>query len=427
MARPFFRLELLSTLTFAVALAMIEGGIISVFTKKTFHGVVSEGQLNFFVAFLGATPELANILSFIWSWKGQGKRKIPFINALQVATISLIALLAIVPHSIFGLWLIVFLALTARICWSGIITIRPTVWRANYSRAFRARVVARLSTGQMLVAATLGIALGAMLDRNPDTYHLIVPAAGFIGLIAVWATSRLRVRRESRLLALECSGSRAMTPWGSLAVVVRVLRNDPWYARFMRCMFLLGVGNLMLTPIMVITLAEQFNAGYLKSILISSAIPALTMPLALPIWSRLLDRAHVVRFRALHSWTFVAASIVLTIAVGFNIPWLLFVGAVLQGIGFAGGTLAWNLGHVDFAPPSQTSQYMATHVTLNGVRGLIAPFVAVFLYEAAKKAGLDASLIVLLIASFMSMLGALGFVRLRAAMGPMIDQVSRTT
>lgn len=427
MVRPLFRLELTTTICFTIVIAVIEGGVISVFAKQSFEDVTPRHQLNLFVAFLGATPELANILSFLWSWLGQGRRKIVLINWLQVAVIASVAALALLPTNYAGLWMLAILAFLARTCWSGIITIRPTVWRANYDRATRARVVANLSTAQMLVAASMGIALGALLDVDPQFYHLVVPAAAAIGLFAVYSTNRLRVRHESRLRAQECSDSSALSPLQSATVVVRVLKADRWYRRFMGCMFLLGMGNIMLTPILVITLADRFQLGYLNSILITSAIPALITPLAIPMWSRMLDRAHVVRFRAIQSWTFVGASLIMAIAVYFEIRELLFLSAALQGVGYAGGALAWNLGHVDFAPPSQTSQYMATHVTLNGVRGLIAPFASVFLYEAARAAELPipAGVVVILIACGLAALGALGFSRLHGDMGPLTQAINR--
>lgn len=426
MVRPLFRLELITTICFTFTIAVIEGGVISVFTKQTFEPVTPRSQLNLFVAFLGATPELANILSFLWSWLSQGRRKIFLINWLQVAVIGAVASLAIVPTSYLGLWMLAIIAFIARTCWSGIITIRPTVWRANYDRAARARVVASLSTAQMLIAATMGIALGALLDVDPEFYHLVVPGAAAVGLIAVYATNRLRVRHESRLRAQERHDAGALTPMQSATVVVRVLRADRWYRRFMGCMFLLGLGNLMLPPILVIILADRFQVGYLNSILITSAIPALITPLAIPMWSRMLDRAHVVRFRAIQSWTFVGASLIMAVAAYFEIRELLFLSAALQGVGYAGGALAWNLGHVDFAPPSQTSQYMATHVTLNGVRGLIAPFASVFLYEAARAAGFHTpGVVAILIASGLAALGALGFSRLHVDMGPLAQRVNR--
>ncbi|MFM7806968.1 MAG: hypothetical protein ACKPEA_03445, partial [Planctomycetota bacterium] len=75
--------------------------------------------------------------------------------------------------------------------------------------------------------------------------------------------------------------------------------------------------------------------------------------------------------------------------------------------------LAWNIGHQDFAPPERDAEYMAVHVTLNGIRGLIAPFLAVGLYEGLKAWGLAPW--TFFICTLINVVGAWGFVMLRKA------------
>ena len=108
------------------------------------------------------------------------------------------------------------------------------------------------------------------------------------------------------------------------------------------------------------------------------------MTLTIPLWARLLDRSHIIRFRMYHSWWFVAATaavLIAAVSVETDLRWMLWVAAVLKGVAFGGGVLAWNLGHNDFAPKAMTSQYMGVHVTLTGIRGLLAPVAAVAMYE----------------------------------------------
>ncbi len=427
LARRSYALEFTATFFFAIALAMVEGGIVSVFAKNTFSGVVETRQLNLTVAFLGAVAELANLLSFIWSGLSHGRPKVKFINWLQVATIVSIGLIAFLPRSPAGLYLLAAAVFIARVCWSGIITIRPTVWRANYPRSFRARVVGKLSSVQMLVVAVVGAALGMALDLDDRYYKIAVPIYAVIALGAVATYSQIRVRREDGLIRDEKAGSgpAVLKPWQGPLIMWRVLRRDRFYAQFQWNMFVLGIGNLMLTPILVITLSDRFRLDYFASILIASSIPAVTILVSLPFWSRLLDRWHVVKFRSVHSWTFVASGAVILLASWLQRVELMYLGAALQGIGFGGGALAWNLGHVDFAPPQETSQYMATHVTLNGIRGLLGPFFAVGVYEWFKAQQLPAATLVFAIALVFTIAGAVGFVRLRVRMGALARPAAR--
>lgn len=421
MARPAYKRDLATIVFFSMTLAAVDNAFVSVYVKQTYAGVAPDVLLNFIVAIVGSASEIANILSFFWVTASHGVRKVPFINGLQLAVILLVAALALVPHSVPGLLVLAGIIMAARVCWSGVILLRPTVWRANYHRE-RAAIVGRFSSVQQVIVATVGVALGLFLDRNPEVFRAAAPAAALLGLVAVAATRGLRVRREKSLLAAErdpAVGRRVGRPWQGPAIVWKVLRKDARFAQFMGCMFLLGFGNIMIVPILVIVLRDQFSFGYLASIVLISTIPYLLMPLAVPMWARLLDRAHVVRFRAIHSWSFCGAAVCFMLGVIVHAPVMLVVGSVLLAVGYGGGSIAWNLGHVDFSPPAETSQYMATHVTLNGVRGLLAPLFAVAMYERLRAWDLDvreSASMVLAVAVVLAIAGAAGFVWLNRSM-----------
>lgn len=439
MTRRSYRLELTSTFFFSIALACVEGGVVSVFTKNTFEGVVAPRSLNLAVAVVGAAPELANIVSFAWTQVAHGRPKVPLVNSLQLGLIAMVFALAFIPTSVLGLWLMVGAVLLARVFWSGMITIRPTIWKANYGREVRARIIGKFSSVQVLTIASMGILLGSILDYDARAIRFTAPLAAGFGLIAFFAYRTLRMRRHTSSLKDErADQSNVLPPWQGPLIVWRVLRRDRDFARFMLWMFVLGFSNLMIAPMLAISLAERFGVGYLAGILITSSIPALTMFLTIPLWARVLARAHVVRFRAYHSWIFVLSGVVIALAALFESLPLMFLGAVLQGVGYGGGTLAWNLGHVDFAPPTQASQYMATHVTLNGLRGLLAPFATVALYTWLKGQawgrdengdpellGPDAAVPVFWIAAALAIVGASGFIHLYRAMGAKAHSISR--
>lgn len=425
-ARRSYTLELITVVCFSATLGIVEGGVISNIAKRRFERVLEEESLNFYVALLFAAPDLANILSFFWSGLGHGRPKIPLINALQLSVILLIALMALTPVSGLGLFCMVAIVILARVCWSGIITLRPTVWRSNYPAVMRAAAVGNFQTMQYIMAGIVGVVVGSVLNVHPEHFWLLVLCVASVGFGAFFATRKQRVRRETRMLRAELDSAPVMKPWQGPAVVWRVLRKDPMWARFMLWMFVLGLGNMLMGPTLAIVLRDQFQLGYLRSILITSSIMALVMPLSIPMWARYLDRSHVVQFRAKQTWMFVLSASTACLGVIFHRVELLYLTAALQGVAYGGGTLAWNLGHVDFAPPTHTSQYMASHVTLNGIRGLLAPFVAVGLYNGAFMAGwtalgmnvtTTAAALVLAVSAVMCAIGAAGFGSLLTRMG----------
>jgi len=377
---------------------------------------VGARALNFAVAVLTASTAAANVVSFVWARLSHGREKVRFVNTLQIVMIALVALIGLAPRSGGGLIFIVLAVIAARLCWAGFITVRATIWSRNYERIDRARLAGRIATVQVLTAAILGVGLGAVMEMNPSAFRFLFPVGGVVALGGAWCWSRIRVRRGRALIRDELAGGKADGPSLSPLDVVRILRADPLYARFMLCMFLLGLGNLTVSAPLIIILREQFQMGYQGGIIVANSLPLAMMPLSIPLWRRLLDRVHVIRFRAVHSWVFVVAAIILLAGVALHAAWLLFIATALQGLAFGGGVLAWNLGHLDFAPAHRATQYMGVHVTLTGARGLIAPFIGVGLYDYVKTlaAASDdptrhASIAVFSLCLLLSLAGAIGF------------------
>ena len=140
------------------------------------------------------------------------------------------------------------------------------------------------------------------------------------------------------------------------------------------------------------------------------------MALSIPAWSRLLDRVHIVHFRAVHSWVPMGVAVLLLLGGLLSEPALLWLAAIGTGVAFGGGRLAWNLGHHDFAPAHHSSRYMGVHVTLTGTRGLVAPFLAVGLYQLFEGVRPGAGAWVFAIGLALVATGAWGFARMHRAM-----------
>jgi hypothetical protein len=67
---------------------------------------------------------------------------------------------------------------------------------------------------------------------------------------------------------------------------------------------------------------------------------------------------------------------------------VIIVGQVLIGLSIAAGNLVWNLGHNEFASPEKSADYMAVHVMLTGLRGFIAPFLGIWVFEFLRPYGM---------------------------------------
>lgn len=409
LSRLTFRRELLAWVFLPFLLAGVETGVVTVLVRLAFDGVVADATLNYVVAVLGASKALANIFSFAWVRLNHGRDKRFFTLSLLWSMALLVGALALVPRTAMGLWLFAAGVLGTRVLWSGYITIRSTIWNANYARSVRALVTGRFATLQVIIVGLLGAGIGTAMDLNERSFRVLLLGGMVLGMAGILLWSGVRIRGHRRLIREEQTFDGQGGPSYNPFAMLRVLQHDRAFGGYMACMMTLGSGNLMVPPLLAIVVKERFGMGYLGGILATNTIPFLVIPLMIPFWSKLLSRVHVVKFRTIHAWVFALANALILIAALRIEPLVLFVAAGVQGAAFAGGALAWTLGHLDFAPPHRASQYMAVHVTLTGVRGLIAPFVGVAIYEGLEAVRPGSGAWVFGLSVVLSAIGAAGF------------------
>jgi hypothetical protein len=177
-------------------------------------------------------------------------------------------------------------------------------------------------------------------------------------------------------------------------------------------MMIFGSGNLMVVPLLVLLVADYFQLGRMEQVLITSAVPVMVLCLSVGFWAARLDRRHIISYRAVHAWNFVLMITVFLVASIAQWPALLWLGAVLLGSAHGGGNLGWNLGHNDFSGDADSAVYMATHVTLTGVRGLVMPVAAVAFLRWLELRHPGSGVYALILPLTLSLIGSLWFVYL---------------
>ena len=397
-----------------MALGLVEGATAAILVKQHFAGVAPPFAVNLAVALVSGAPAFSNVLSFVWANLAHGRARVRLMVALQGAFALLVGCVAFASPAAGGLALAVLSIVAARVLWAGILTVRAAIWTANYPRNVLARITGRIVIVNALTVATSAALVGWALEARFLDARWLYGGGALAGLAGAWLYRAMRVRREFRLLAAEAAHGARGEPF-SLAMVTRILREDPAYREYMLWMGVFGAGSLMLTAQLVLIFADELHLTSALQIGLLAVVPLITQPLFLPAWARLFDGAHVVRYRARQGWALVLATVVFTLGVFTRSAALLWAGAVLLGAAQAGANLGWNLGHNDFASLGRAQHYMGVHVTLTGLRGGLAPPLGVLAYMALEHwhAGFGQYALVLPVA--LTVLGALGFNRMRAA------------
>jgi MFS family permease len=366
-----FRREQLSELTLPLATSLMEGGFVSVVAAKAFD------VEPWVIAVISASPMFGNLSSFFWTRIATGRSKVPMMVTLQMMVLLCVVAIALSPRSHDGAWILLISVVTARILIAGIITVRSVTWSLNYDRALRARATGRLQAITSLTVVLTTSLAGWALDARPENFRYVYAAGAALGCIGVWIFRGVLVQGEKRHRVMERRGAQEGHRRDSF---LTVLLGDKLYARYQLHQFTSGMANMMLEPPLVYLVSKQLGASYVVSIGIVMLIPFTLNLATMPLWARYLDKVHVTEFRARQNAGWVVGVLVMFWgAWTFSLAWLA-VGRVVTGIVNGGGSLAWQLGHNDFAPRDQVSTYMGIHVTLTGVRGAFAPFLGMALY-----------------------------------------------
>jgi hypothetical protein len=412
LAEGIFRREIVPWGLLGLALGLVEGATAAVLVKQHFSGVAPAFAVNLAVALVSGAPAFSNVLSFVWANLAHGRARVQLMVALQAAFALLVGCVSFASRAAGGLVVIVLSVVAARVLWGGILTVRAAVWSANYPRNVLARITGRLVIVNSIAVACSAALVGWALEAQAVDARWLYGGGALAGLLGAWLYRAMRVRREFRLLAAEAASGERSEPF-SLAMLTRILREDPDYREYMLWMGIFGGGTLMLTAQLVLIFSERLHLPSGTQIGLLAVVPLITQPLFLPWWARLFDGAHIVRYRSRQGWAIVLASAALCAGVFSAWQPLLWVGAVLLGAAQAGANLGWNLGHNDFASVGRAQHYMGVHVTLTGLRGGVAPPLGVLAYMGLEASHAGAGEFALLLPLALTFVGLLGFNRMR--------------
>jgi hypothetical protein len=415
-AEAAFRREIAPWALLGLTLGLVEGATAAVLIKKTFAHAADPWLVNLAVAFVSGAPALSNVVSFVWANLAHGRARIGLMVALQAGFALLVGLLGVAPRAIGGLAFAVVSILTARVVWTGILTVRAAVWSANYPRTAIARY-----TGRIVIVSSLAVSMAAalaawVLDTGRLDSRWLYGAGAAAGLLAAWLYRAARVRREFALLAEENAVVGRAEPF-SLGMLFEILGKDLHFREYMFWMGVFGGGNLMLTSQLVVIFSEHLHLPASLQIALLSVVPLGLLPLFVPFWARMFDEGHIVEYRARQGWALVAAVALVCLGTWTRSLPLIWVGAVVLAFAYAGSNLGWNLGHNDFASAGRAQHYMGVHVTLTGVRGAIGPPAGILIYQWLEAMRPGAGVYSLALPLLFVTVGAAGFSHMRRMKG----------
>ncbi|MDX1554662.1 MAG: hypothetical protein R3212_01415, partial [Xanthomonadales bacterium] len=210
----------------ALALGALEGGLLGIIVKNQFSASIEPVILNFCVALVASAPAYSNLSSFLFASMASGRDKIVLLSRLMKLIALCLVVMSIPLKGTAGLFVFCIFTVIARMAWTGILTVRAAVWRANYRRRWRGQVTARLVQLSSLIIAGFSAAVGFILDWQGDSYRLAFPVAAAAMFAAALVYRSSPVRGHRKLIRAELAETQLGETRMGLSMLFRVLRED---------------------------------------------------------------------------------------------------------------------------------------------------------------------------------------------------------
>jgi MFS family permease len=272
-------------------------------------------------------------------------------------------------------WQFTLLVSVSQVLNSGMRMGQSSLYHLLYPKLIRGRVLGQLTFWTFITMVPSILLTGWLLDMSREMYRLLYPMAGLCGMIGCWYYRTLHIPAQRALLG-QRSSFRA-----SMRGAQQILASDRAYLFFQCAFFLSGSAFFMSTHIVLLLVCDRFSFSAFDLALWMTVVPQLLLALSSPIWGRVLDRIGIVHCRLLI--TIVQATSLASYWVGIvgGGPIFIYSGSILLGTTNGGGQLTWALASSHFAPRAEdVPLYNGIHFVLNGVRGLVLPWVGSVLW-----------------------------------------------
>jgi hypothetical protein len=243
-----------------------------------------------------------------------------------------------------------------------------------YAKPVRGRVLGMLTFWTYATMVPGVLLAGWLLNKSHEMYRILYPLAGLCGLIACWYYHQIVVPH----------GETTVVPSRGVAERFRqvedIMTRDRAFLRLQIVFFLSGSAFFMTTHVVLVLVRDRFPFSPFELALWLSVTPQLLLAATSPMWGRVLDRLGMGMVRLLIGFSFTGYLASYFVGIVTGSPLLIVLGSVLLGIGNGGGQVTWSLASTYCAPsPSEVPVYNGIHFVLNGIRGLVMPWVGAVL------------------------------------------------
>jgi len=214
----------------------------------------------------------------------------------------------------------------------------------------------------------LGLAIGYLLDHNAANLKLLFLFCGLAGLSSVFFQMRISVPKEEVVSPPE-SLNHFLHPWKES---FHLLRIRPDFRQFQMTFMIGGSALMLMAPAFSVFYAETLALSHADISIARFIFMALGVMISTFHWKTYLQKLPINTFIIYVLLGFGLFSALLLLA-SLHLAFL-YLAFFLYGIAQAGSHLIWNLSGALFGKEEDSSPYTCVNILMQGLRGMIVPF-----------------------------------------------------
>jgi hypothetical protein len=290
----------------------------------------------------------------------------------------------------YGLWLtgmnefMLLLALVFSFN-SLLIPAQNTIWQRNIDSGKRGKIYGYTMSLGILITVTFTLFAGRALDSNEQLFRQILAITAVCGFIAAFLLSLIKIKEKPvEIIHPKLSLKENLTD--PIKRTLALLKKNKPFAAFERSFSIYGMGFIMVQPVLPIFLVDMLKLSYTGNFIAKGIISQIPMLLLSPYLGKWHDKLHPFRFICFF-FGLLALFPALIVCSALTLKWhllsviLAYTAFGVFGIAMTGVNIAWNMGSIFFAGKEDASMYQGVHVTMTGIRGILAPLLGLLLLK----------------------------------------------
>lgn len=264
-----------------------------------------------------------------------------------------------------------------------LIPAQNTIYQKNIESQRRGKIYGYTMSLGMLVTVIFTFMAGRLLDADEQHFRLVMVITAVAGFVASILLSFIKIRNnpvETDAPVLRFH-ERLLDP---LRRSLHVLKTNKPFASFERDFSIYGMGFIMMMPVLPIFLVDMLKLSYTGNFIAKGVISQIPMLFLSPWLGKWHDRLHPFRFISVF-FGLLALFPLLILLSGALINYhllaviIVYIAFAVFGVAMTGVNIAWNMSSIFFAGTDDASMYQSVHVTMTGIRGILAPLLGLAL------------------------------------------------